>query len=335
MHRRGWQEVEWRSIDTGDSMDLILLYHRIADDGWQYSVSPRHFAEQLDVLHHFADVISLPELVRGRSSRHASTRVALTFDDGYGDNVTQAYPPLERHATPATFFIVSGHVGSTREFWWDELEYLLFHATTRAQRIELTIGDEHRMWHLGIDDRPSETTGSARMPMTSKWEKPRDRAHRDLHELLRRSPPDDQRRILSDLAVSMGVIVHPRLEKLPVSHEQLQSLLRNALAEIGAHTVEHLMLPLFPNHVQRGEISRSKRDLEEMTGRKVLSFAYPYGAYSDDTVAFVEQSGFQMACTVGERPIGEDDSFRIPRLTPRNWNGDVFAEHLQRVLKHA
>ena len=45
----------------------------------------------------------------------------ITFDDGYRDNLSAAKPALERHGFPATVFIVSGYVDSSRDFWWDEL----------------------------------------------------------------------------------------------------------------------------------------------------------------------------------------------------------------------
>jgi peptidoglycan/xylan/chitin deacetylase (PgdA/CDA1 family) len=116
-------------------MNLILAYRRIACDGGRYSVSPDNFRQQLEVLRTHARLVSLAQLVRQRSTNdETETRVAMTFDDGYGDNVTHALPLLRYCGSPATFFIVNEHVGGRREFWWDELEWLLFQANSGKDR---------------------------------------------------------------------------------------------------------------------------------------------------------------------------------------------------------
>ena len=58
--------------------------------------------------------------------------MAITFDDGYADNLQVAAPLLAERGLPATFFIVSGTIGSGREFWWDELEGLLLRRDSAA-----------------------------------------------------------------------------------------------------------------------------------------------------------------------------------------------------------
>ncbi|MGN6496840.1 MAG: polysaccharide deacetylase family protein [Tsuneonella sp.] len=46
---------------------------------------------------------------------------AITFDDGYRDNLTTAAPILAEFGLPATMFVSTGHIDSGRPFWWDEL----------------------------------------------------------------------------------------------------------------------------------------------------------------------------------------------------------------------
>jgi peptidoglycan/xylan/chitin deacetylase (PgdA/CDA1 family) len=105
----------------------ILLYHRVAElerDPQRLAVTPEHFDEHLRVLGAtctpvaYADVPSLLRTPRRLPER----AVAVTFDDGYRDNLHAAKPLLERHGVPATVFVASGYVGSGRAFWWDELE---------------------------------------------------------------------------------------------------------------------------------------------------------------------------------------------------------------------
>ena len=58
-------------------------------------------------------------------SIHPQLSVAVTFDDGYADNLYEAARLLKRYDTPATFFITTGYIGTGYEFWWDELERIV------------------------------------------------------------------------------------------------------------------------------------------------------------------------------------------------------------------
>lgn len=101
---------------------LVLLYHRVADlpsDPWSLAVTPRRFAEHLEVLCAMARPVPLRTAAEGRAPRRA---VAVTFDDGYADNLYAAKPLLEFWGVPATVFVTTGGLDDGRELWWDELE---------------------------------------------------------------------------------------------------------------------------------------------------------------------------------------------------------------------
>ena len=105
---------------------VILMYHSISrrrPDRFNICVDPELFAEQLQLLHDRFHVVSLGELRSALVGEEPLTRtVAITFDDGYRDNLHVAKPLLEKHGLPATVFVATGFVGSSRDFWWDELE---------------------------------------------------------------------------------------------------------------------------------------------------------------------------------------------------------------------
>src|SRR5262245_41049481 len=106
---------------------LILGYHRVADvtrDEYEVCVTPKHFAEQMEVLRKVSQPIGLSELVQClKASSVPPKAVAVTFDDGYADNLYEARPILERYLIPATVFVCTGYAG--KEFWWDELDRLV------------------------------------------------------------------------------------------------------------------------------------------------------------------------------------------------------------------
>ena len=107
-----------KRLRTPRPQGVILLYHRVASglaDPWRLCVSPEHFAEQLDVVASSWQPLALHDLAREEGTRSGSLPVAITFDDGYADNLQVAAPLLAERGLPASFFIVSGTIGSGRE----------------------------------------------------------------------------------------------------------------------------------------------------------------------------------------------------------------------------
>jgi peptidoglycan/xylan/chitin deacetylase (PgdA/CDA1 family) len=75
------------------------------------------------------------------------------------------------------------------------------------------------------------------------------------------------------------------------------------------------MLPRQAADVQRNEIDASRRTLEALVAKPIKSFAYPFGAFSDETVRLVERGKFEFAVTCEDRLVeGGVDPFRLPRL---------------------
>jgi len=114
----------------------------------------------------------------------------------------------------------------------------------------------------------------------------------------------------------------------PVSEAELASLASGPV-EIGGHTITHPSLPVLELDEQQREIADGRSRLEELVGRPLETFSYPYGDYDDATVRLVEQTGFCFACSVKEGSVSRDFSpFLLPRYAVRDWP----AEELERRL---
>jgi peptidoglycan/xylan/chitin deacetylase (PgdA/CDA1 family) len=105
---------------------VILTYHRIAGprhDPLLLDVSAANFDAQLSALSRTAAPLPLDEFESlRREGRLPERAVAVTFDDGYADNLHAAAPLLGRHEIPATMFVTAGMIGAERGFPWDEAE---------------------------------------------------------------------------------------------------------------------------------------------------------------------------------------------------------------------
>lgn len=98
----------------------ILLYHSIGGDvsaePYNTSISPDLFREQMRWLRQdFAgDIVSLEEGIGRLRDGIRKPSVAITFDDGYRDNLTIAGPILAAFKIPFTVFVTPSYVQSDR-----------------------------------------------------------------------------------------------------------------------------------------------------------------------------------------------------------------------------
>jgi len=105
----------------------IFYYHRVADVGFHdpqvddWNVTPKHFEKQVASLAEFAEIVPLIDLRQRLITRtpNAKPLVCLTFDDGYANFHSQVLPILKRYQAPATAFVVTGSIGSTKPMPFD------------------------------------------------------------------------------------------------------------------------------------------------------------------------------------------------------------------------
>jgi glycosyltransferase involved in cell wall biosynthesis/peptidoglycan/xylan/chitin deacetylase (PgdA/CDA1 family) len=332
----------WRAWDLVAPKALILLYHRIADteiDPHDLCVSPRCFAEQLAVLAQRYTLLSLPQCVeavrQGRLPRHVAV---ITFDDGYADNLHVAKPLLERHGFPATLFITTGQISNPREFWWDELEKVFLLPGTLPQHLDMEINGHTNHWEL--DGAAHHTEEQARAQCTKRADDgtppgPRLELYQTVHKLLRGLPSGQRAAKMDALLKWSGASCEARPAYRALTAKELVAMAKTNLVDFGAHTVTHPHLPEQELTVQREEIHGGKTALEQVIGRAVRSFSYPYGFYSNPTIELVRQAGYSSACTCIERATrSESDLFQLPRFMVRNWDGDEFARRLHAYVRN-
>jgi peptidoglycan/xylan/chitin deacetylase (PgdA/CDA1 family) len=313
----------------------ILLYHRVADvdmDPWSLCVSPKHFAEHLEVVRRYGHPIRLRELNQAlREGKLSAESVVITFDDGYADNLNNARPLLEQYDVPATVFVVGGYVGREREFWWDELEGLFLKPGTLPERLSLSLNGMSSQWKLG----KAEHYGEENRQRDRGWTLPgtipsaRFSLYLSVCEDLRPLTEDERQEALSQLWVWSGTQPKTRPTFRALSSGELLILEQGDLIEVGAHTMTHPFLPAQPSAVQRQEIWESRAHLEEIIGRPVTSFAYPYGEYTKETVTLVRETGFACACTTSSSSVWQyTDRFQLPRMAVKDWDGEEFERRL-------
>ncbi len=317
----------------------ILLYHRVAElesDPQLLAVSPGRFAEQLAVLREDYQVLPLDELVRAVFAHKATRRmVAITFDDGYADNLHQAAPLLAQAGFPATVYVASGTLGSAREFWWDELERLLLLPGRLPAQLRLAADGDEIVGVLG----DAATCSDAQRRELRGWNvtrpddpTPRHALYRRLCRRLKPMRPCEREAVLSDLRAQVGADEAGRETHRALGEDELRRLAAGDV-EIGGHTVGHPTLAVLEPAQQQAEIREGNARLQRILGQPVKSFSYPFGNPSDftaETVEILRREGVTHACAgCAERLHAGSDVYRLPRHVVRNWTGGQFRERLR------
>jgi peptidoglycan/xylan/chitin deacetylase (PgdA/CDA1 family) len=263
----------------------ILLYH-----GVQPQLSGYHdnfielaaFERQMEFLKKNLKVITLEAAVAQlKAGRPFTGRSAvITFDDGYRNVLTRAYPALKRLGLPFTVFLTTDFIGGSKRPWWDRLSEMLAGSVSSGDRQKLFLAARTKLLELD---------------------------------------PDDQEKYLSQLAQGLPAGIGPDEEQAFMSWDEVRSLAADPLVEIGSHTVSHPVTSRLAPDRLRAELTGSKKTIEGMIGRPVSALAYPYGfrsAYSDQVVAEVKKAGYTSALTgVPGRNTVNSDIYRLNRIS--------------------
>jgi peptidoglycan/xylan/chitin deacetylase (PgdA/CDA1 family) len=231
---------------------LVLLYHRVAPreapDPYGQAVAPETFASHLEHLRRAYHVEALDRLVgQLPEGLHRDGTVAVSFDDGYADNLTRAYPIAAEQAVPMTVFVTVQPVLDRAPFWWDDLVSRLGTPLDRRRYVALhdrlrQLPDDERRGRLDALGPASEVDPEAR-PLTVT----------ELQELT----------ALPGVAVGAHTLTHPVLASLPPDGQlrELQDS-RVRLEGLVGRPVELLAYPFGKRH----DISRQTRRLARSAG---------------------------------------------------------------------
>jgi peptidoglycan/xylan/chitin deacetylase (PgdA/CDA1 family) len=312
---------------------VVLVYHRVVTGGvdpWQLTVDPEIFAGQMQTLARDWSPISLAELVEGFQMRRLPERaVAVTFDDGYADNLEVAAPVLLEHSIPATLFVATDLIDSGGALWWDELASMLLEPARLPSTLTLSDGDGDQ-WRIPPVGDEETRPASTRPPWNAE---PGTRLHAfyEVWLALRALDAPTRETALDEIAdwadmprASGGVLL---------TWEQLREFAALPGFELGAHTLTHPLLPSCSREDARAEIAGSAARLRGGAGVEVDQFAYPFGAWSQSLALLLEDLGFSAAYTTDGGAISWRSSpHALPRVPAQTQAPDDFARMLTKLL---
>ncbi len=289
-----------RSVHAWEGV-LILNYHRIGDarhslfDRNLWSATAEDFERQIAQISQRFDVIGLPDFERALADPHGRY-VMVTFDDGYRDNYSLAYPILKRHGVPATFFLTTGFIDAPQVPWWDEIAWMV-----RTSR--LTALDASRWTSSPVSfDEPDREAAIGRLLAVYKG--------------LAGEQTEEYLEFLAE-ALQSERCPNQIANELWMTWDMIREMQSNGMT-FGGHTVTHPVLSNLPSQQQDWEIGECKRRLIEELGEPIEAFSYPVGgraSFNTFTRASLARHGYRWGFSYigGHCRPGHRDPFSINR----------------------
>jgi peptidoglycan/xylan/chitin deacetylase (PgdA/CDA1 family) len=310
----------------------ILMYHRVgveAVDPWNLCVSPDRFEQQIELLARRRAAVDLGAFAGDGVADRTGSKLAVTFDDAYRDNLEVALPILERHGVPATFFVISDALGRTREFWWDALGRAVLESDAVPTALEITLHGQDR--RFTIDDDSATTRAATRW--IADREDPRtgrERLYIKLWDAIVVLPPAEQDAAVDAVLRWAGMPLAGPEGRRPATREQIAALAGHPLVRIGNHTRSHPSLPDHDAARQQDEIAGCQRALEELVGGPIDRMSYPFGRNNAASRRIIGEIGIPVACTSYPAAVTRaTPRDQLPRMQVLDQDGDRFARWLR------
>ncbi|RVB76623.1 MULTISPECIES: polysaccharide deacetylase family protein [unclassified Mesorhizobium] len=264
----------------------ILMLHRVTATPEKPGSVNRHLniaPEFLDAV--IADMkangytfVTLDEAVeRIKAGGKGGQFAAITADDAYRDNMTEALPVLEKHGAPVAIYVAPGLINGAADLWWEVVEDI-----------------------VSARDRLLLTTPNGPVTIDCSTPGKKLQAFARLHDYLTLEVrEEDQRAVLRELARSNGIELDARQGML-MNWDEIRAMAGHPLVMIGAHTVNHRNLKRLSEADARHEVDDVRRILQAELGEAPRHFAYPYGyasAVGGREVGFARDAGYASAVT--------------------------------------
>jgi len=277
---------------------MVLGWHNV-EGSWCFPSAPgvgtRGLTRQLGLLRKTTNIVPLRAALRDlRDGRPLPPRaLAVTFDDGYRDNLNIAGPILRRMGIPATCFLVPGILSGEVVPWWERLGWAF--RAARAGQLDW----EGRSWALGAD---GDDGNRIAFKQVSAILKRRDREARE-----------------ASMDTLVGLLdpsgaYHPAEQFL--DWEGAKAL--GEFMELGSHTMWHCIMSEESGPAQKADLAESRAQLSDRLGGEFDVLAYPNGTpadYDAATIAGCEAAGYDFAVTTQ----GGWNTAETPRHEVRRW----------------
>lgn len=274
------------------------------------------FKNQIEFMKNSFNVVTMEQVlenIQGEGMHGLpENALLLTFDDGYADNFTVAYPIFEEYGLQGSFFIPGKTFATHQLLDVNKIHYILASADIYKlvddlkKQMDYYRGSEYQyastdeLFHdYAVANRfdIKETIFVKRMLQTVLPEKLRNTISSNLFEKY------------------VGVTEEQLAYELYMTEEQIRTIKRHGMF-IGIHGYDHYWLGNLPEDKMKQDILMALDTLDEFIDRKQWVMNYPYGSYNQEVIRYIRQQGACIGLTTDVRvaELGKDSAFELPRL---------------------
>jgi len=284
---------------------LILNYHGVVNNLDQ-ALSINHmsaydFEQQIIFFKKNFNILNQEDFIQNSKEKYLKKKsILITFDDGYFNNYSVAFPILKKHNIPATIFPVTGLIDSAEMTWYDAIDL----SEQTAKKNNLLDKIKSLALECGMSDQPKFTFHQLKKFLkTQSTERKSDFLFRYGRMLN-----------LDEIKSS----TNPEYWKI-LSSSQMKEMHDSDLITFGSHTVNHPNLDTLESGEMSNELRDSKLRIETILGEQIDSIAFPDGAYNDQVKEKARELGYNTLFSVTPRCTSDkNDSSIFRRLSISN-----------------
>ena len=249
--------------------------------------------------------VSLEEFLRNKKAGKGSSKdIVITIDDGYRDIYEYAWPVFEKYQVPFVFYVASDFI----ERGFDTCR----RPEAEGGQLAMDIIFHNENIIMGGKFYPASTLAEKGKCFDDLWKK--------FKRIKRFHPLMSGRKLLKKLLKGYEMDFEDYKKKYICSSEDLREMASSPLCTIGAHGASHQPLAkVWLPWVLKREILGSKKVLEDIIGKEVSHFSYPYGSISPQAAKLVRRYYKSAAAVVsadGKTDVccAGDDDYALPRI---------------------
>ena len=286
---------------------IIYLFHGVIN---QESKSLRNYTNKhilandfealISSLSTYGNPISMDEVLSSciDSKPFKDYSYAITFDDGFENNLSVAIPILKRYKTPATFYVTTKFINEGALSWVDKIESYIASAANQAITIP------------AMNEEFTVSSLESRLYLMSQ-----------IRSFVKNNPLLDANDFSESLCDIIKLKEEPMIEKeidSKLTWEELRLLSKEPLATVGGHSHTHRIMNYLNDKELDLEIKESLRLLNEMASINTHHYSYPEGhssSFSENVINVLKSYNIKICPTAIDGSNSSNaDPFTLKRV---------------------